>query len=513
MSDLKAIIDAVKGIESTLVEQFGAEGRGLHEKLTSVEAQVPSHLQRSIRYLATLRNKAMHEEGYEIKDPEAYVRQANEARAQLLALSKPKPATTAPVPVAATVPQTPNKLLVLGIAALMVGGIWFVASMIQPRSNNATAPVGAVSHREPVKTPTPASPVAESRPNDVTLPPVGGVVSREPVAPKVVPAASEPAVNNGSLPETMHQRGSAAMLHDAITAGQSVGVGNGALRIDVVEFSTAVGSWGRAEPQISLTVTNIADKTVSSARAEAMLFINGNDTPSVQTKDLFVYMGEQGLQSGETRKVKISSDLRFDWNAPDVLNAEKRAVAVRITSSDDGMNRAIGGAAPQFPWKVNKQPVRSVSGEVQDVDMRAQIAAGFNVGAGNTVVHLGTPNIKVGGGSFGRDVEISVEVENISQFTVSSVTADALLFLNGNTVPAVGDKEVIRFYFGERGLAPSERKLVRATIDHFKSHRWRVPDIQNATSRLVVLRVSSTADGMRNPFGGAGKPLPWEIPK
>ena len=33
--------------------------------------------------------------------------------------------------------------------------------------------------------------------------------------------------------------------------------------------------------------------------------------------------------------------------------------------------------------------------------------------------------------------------------------------------------------------------------------RWAVPDVMNASSRLLVLRVASTEDGLRNPFGGA----------
>lgn len=511
MSDFKAIIDAVKGIEATLVEKFGAEGRGLHEKLSSVEAHIPSNLQRSIRYLATLRNKAMHEEGYEIKDPAAYLRQAIEVRAQLLTLGNPaKSGTRAPAQLPSDSTAT-NKLLVILIAALMVGGAWFAADVIQSRSSVPATPVSGVSNIGPVE--PAAQPSAQPRQQEVVQPPASVQRGHAPVTQSVDAVRPESTNNASRVSASSAQRGLVATMKEAISNGQSMGIGNDALRIDAVSFSPEIGSFRRAEPQITLTVTNISNSTVSNARAEAMLFINGQDNPSVHANELFVYLGQQGLRPGETRAVKVSTNLGFGWSAPDILNAQQRVIAARIASSNDGVNQAFGGSAPQLPWRVARPVQSAESGQVQHVDMRAQIEAGSSVGAGNAAVRLGTPTIKFGAGAFGRDIEISVEIENISQRTVSSVTADALLFLNGSSSPAVGDKEVIRFYLGEHGLAPGDSRQVRATVDRLKSFRWAVPDVMNAESRLIVLRVASTQDGMRNPFGGAAQPIPWEMPR
>jgi hypothetical protein len=121
--------------------------------------------------------------------------------------------------------------------------------------------------------------------------------------------------------------------------------------------------------------------------------------------------------------------------------------------------------------------------------------------------------MKFGDGSFGRDIEISVEVENVSDRTVSWIKADAHLIINGDAEPVIGDKEVVSFYLGERGLAVGERRQVKGKIDTFKSSQWSVPDVMSANSRLLALRVVKTDDGMRQEFGGMAKQFPWGVPK
>ncbi|MGC4076379.1 MAG: hypothetical protein QM702_04970 [Rubrivivax sp.] len=470
MSDFKSIVDAAKRIETTLVEQFGAEGRGLHEKLSSVESRIPPNLQRTIRYLATVRNKAMHEDGYEIEDPADYLRRAAQVNAELLVLARPAAARAA---LAAGAGKTPFKPLVFVVAALLAGGAWYAADLLQARRDAAAERAEAT-------------------------------VDEEDEAPSPAAADASEAAQAGDT---------VAALKAAVAAGRHAGLGNGALRVDGVQFAIRKGTWGELVPQITLKLTNTSDKTVASGRADAVLFLDGQDTPSVQAKDLFLYLGERGLAAGEARSVQIAVERDFAWGAPDVLNARRHVLAVRIASTDDGLHHAFGGSAPPLPWKAAANVPAEAHGEPQDVDMRSRIAAGASVGAGNAVVRLGTPSIRFGAGSFGRDVEISVEIENVSQRTVSWVKADALLFINGEAQPAVGDREAVSFYFGERGLAAGERRRVQGTLDSFKEHRWSAPDVLSAKSRLIALRVASTDDGMHHAFGGAARPFPWKVPE
>ena len=54
------IIDTTKKIESILVKE-GAEGRGLHEKVSSIEAKLNNDLIKKLRFIATIRNKLLHD--------------------------------------------------------------------------------------------------------------------------------------------------------------------------------------------------------------------------------------------------------------------------------------------------------------------------------------------------------------------------------------------------------------------------------------------------------------------
>lgn len=64
MSDIDLAVKASKQIESTLVRVYGAKGKGLHEKVSSVEKKLPASLVKRIRYVATIRNKILHDDDY-----------------------------------------------------------------------------------------------------------------------------------------------------------------------------------------------------------------------------------------------------------------------------------------------------------------------------------------------------------------------------------------------------------------------------------------------------------------
>ncbi len=89
MSDIELAITRVKTLES-LLEQIGATGKGLHEKVTSVQARLPQPLVRKLRFVATVRNKIVHESDYQqIDDRAGFVRACDEAEAELRALCAP----------------------------------------------------------------------------------------------------------------------------------------------------------------------------------------------------------------------------------------------------------------------------------------------------------------------------------------------------------------------------------------------------------------------------------------
>lgn len=55
------ILDKTTQYESLLRDRFGADGRGLHEKISSVEPELGHDIVSALRFIATVRNKAVHD--------------------------------------------------------------------------------------------------------------------------------------------------------------------------------------------------------------------------------------------------------------------------------------------------------------------------------------------------------------------------------------------------------------------------------------------------------------------
>mmetsp|Transcript_22626 Transcript_22626/g.57943 ORF Transcript_22626/g.57943 Transcript_22626/m.57943 type:complete len:116 (+) Transcript_22626:230-577(+) len=86
-NDYELVIRSSKELEALLETEFGASGRGLHEKITSVQGQLSPGLVKQMRYLATIRNKLIHEPGFDdIPDRAAFIRRFEESLAELQAI-------------------------------------------------------------------------------------------------------------------------------------------------------------------------------------------------------------------------------------------------------------------------------------------------------------------------------------------------------------------------------------------------------------------------------------------
>lgn len=90
MSDIELAISRVKALESLLEVALGATGKGLHEKVSSVQARLPQPLVKRLRFIATVRNKIVHEADYQqIDDRAGFERACAEAETELRALAAP----------------------------------------------------------------------------------------------------------------------------------------------------------------------------------------------------------------------------------------------------------------------------------------------------------------------------------------------------------------------------------------------------------------------------------------
>ena len=84
MSDIEFVINHSKEIEKILYSEFNAEGKGIHEKLSTIETKLPVELCKDIRYIATIRNKIVHEEEYKkLEDKQKFNDLCNKVKIKL----------------------------------------------------------------------------------------------------------------------------------------------------------------------------------------------------------------------------------------------------------------------------------------------------------------------------------------------------------------------------------------------------------------------------------------------
>ena len=85
-NDFELVVRASKELETLLANAFGATGQGLHEKISS-SAGLPVDLAKRMRYVATLRNRLVHDLSYNALDDRAsFVAAYTDSRARLLDL-------------------------------------------------------------------------------------------------------------------------------------------------------------------------------------------------------------------------------------------------------------------------------------------------------------------------------------------------------------------------------------------------------------------------------------------
>lgn len=86
VNDYELVVRTAKELEWILAYYFGAQGRGLHDKISSVEVShgLPPVLCRRMRYLATIRNKLIHERGFDaIPDRPRFMSEFEQSRLEL----------------------------------------------------------------------------------------------------------------------------------------------------------------------------------------------------------------------------------------------------------------------------------------------------------------------------------------------------------------------------------------------------------------------------------------------
>ncbi|SKA10256.1 Uncharacterised protein [Vibrio cincinnatiensis] len=72
MSEIEQVVLRTRRLETLLRQQYHAQGKGLHQLISSCEERLPHNIIKKLRYVATIRNKIVHEDHYHLEDRNAF---------------------------------------------------------------------------------------------------------------------------------------------------------------------------------------------------------------------------------------------------------------------------------------------------------------------------------------------------------------------------------------------------------------------------------------------------------
>ena len=295
--DIRTFTRAWGDIENELEVNWGGRGCGMNQKLISAIYPVPSVIVKSIRYVATMRNKIVHD-GLEIPDSEAYLDVARRAYADLQqALPEAKVQHRRRLRV---------RLMLGGGFALVIAAVAAIALWTSREAQDASPTMAAT-----------------------------GNTTQLFLASKQTASADDPQL---------------AATRVAFQAGRSVALSGPQIPIDNVSVKLTRDSFGANYPEITLDVRNDTAGTISHVNVEALLVLrDATGKPDVivaleehdsRARALFAWFGEMGLASGQKRTVVITPGrLGSPWRSPDALAAVssgRAQVVLRAVDYGDG---------------------------------------------------------------------------------------------------------------------------------------------------------------------------------
>lgn len=72
MSEIEQVVLRTRRLETLLRQQYHAQGKGLHQLISSSEERLPHDIIAKLRYVATIRNKIVHEDHYHLEDRKVF---------------------------------------------------------------------------------------------------------------------------------------------------------------------------------------------------------------------------------------------------------------------------------------------------------------------------------------------------------------------------------------------------------------------------------------------------------
>lgn len=197
MSQIDRVVRYSKKLEKHLEQHYGASGRGLHEKATSVADQLTPATLKSLRWVATMRNKVVHEDDFALDDLQAF----EQCCEQLLSTLQPNQPTV-------SITRTPTVRPIVDLDDILINEHTEGRSSVKPpktrtRKNTTTIQPITASNMEP----TPIQPPLTVQPKvkPTTKPKTNHPPATPRLQPSVQPAKASASTGSRHKATTNHK--------------------------------------------------------------------------------------------------------------------------------------------------------------------------------------------------------------------------------------------------------------------------------------------------------------------
>ncbi len=500
---IELAVRASKQLEGILESELGATGKGLHEKVTSVERHLPDSLIRKLRRIATIRNNAVHNPDYEIEDPDWFSRfalqAADELRAHAARHGRPR-SRAAGIgdppnrPTAATTRQPRWRGAAMLLLLLLAGiGVWRLlidnappapppeAASI-PLSEPATGPKTAPTPHAGARSRDGATAERKARPHRQ--------LHERPATPE---RAKREVVGRPNAGTADAGQGPSPADLQAAEAGDGVALRpNAAIGFDHAAMVKSTDAFGSPVWKLRAKLVNNTSRYLSSVDAEAVVHLPGR-ARSIGPVNLPIYFDARGLAPGATDSIDQQlggSFGAYDLQTPDVLNAATLGAVVTVRSVDDGLGRRYSPDSPHLAARSASGP--AMTQPAGDAARRSTFSL-----APNNLVAFSDVRLTQEPGTFGgRRWAVHATVQNLTGGYLESVDTEASVSVPGDASTINDVRQSI--YFGSTGLAAGGRTEVDLRLGGSFNAKLGVPDVVNAKAIGVRMRVTSALDGMGN---------------
>ncbi|MDF2155893.1 DUF4145 domain-containing protein [Vibrio sp. CAU 1672] len=83
MSEIENVVMRTRKLEQLLRTKYHAEGKGLHQLITSCEERLPHDVIAKLRFIATVRDKVVYDEDYQLDDRKGFMAVCDDCEKEL----------------------------------------------------------------------------------------------------------------------------------------------------------------------------------------------------------------------------------------------------------------------------------------------------------------------------------------------------------------------------------------------------------------------------------------------